>query len=428
MLAMQWQLENTQWWPPDQLRHLQLEQLRALVGQAVANVPFYRDALARIGLKKAADLAWDSFAGWPVLDKASVRSREAALQALHLPREHGALMETFTSGSTGEPVRVRHTEVSQFFSHALVLRDHFWQERDFTAKLGAIRAKTERATHAQWSPIVAAAFRSGPAATFSASADTAEQLQWLLTENPAYLYSYPGNIQAIALLSRATARRPEKLRQVVTMASMVPAGLGQLVSEIWGAKLVDTYSCEEFGTLALQCPALGGLHVMAENVYLEVLRSDGTTCLPGETGRVVVTGLHNFAMPLIRYDLGDFAEVGGACPCGRGLPILKKIVGRARNMAVDPEGRRFWPNLNVADWLEIAPLRRWQVVQSTPDALEVRVIAERDLTAAEKEHIASFLQATLRYPYRIAIVRLDAFAQPAGQKFEDFLSLMPEPA
>ena len=83
----------------------------------------------------------------------------------------------------------------------------------------------------------------------------------------------------------------------------------------WGVEVADAYSTVELGTIAHQCPANENLHVQSESILPEVLGDDGTPCLPGEVGRVVITALHNFATPLIRYELGDYAEVGEACPC-----------------------------------------------------------------------------------------------------------------
>ena len=76
---------------------------------------------------------------------------------------------------------------------------------------------------------------------------------------------------------------------------------------------------------------------------MEVLDNHGRPCKEGETGRVVLTDLHNFTMPLIRYEIGDYAEVGPPCACGRGLPVLARILGRSRNMLTLPAGDRIWP-------------------------------------------------------------------------------------
>lgn len=99
---------------------------------------------------------------------------------------------------------------------------------------------------------------------------------------------------------------------------------------------------------------------------MEILDENGKPCEPGELGRVVVTPLDNFAMPLIRYDIGDYAEVGKHCPCGRGLPVLKRIVGRVQDLVVLPSGERRWTLLsagNIESFLEIAPIRQYQFVQ-----------------------------------------------------------------
>ena len=96
------------------------------------------------------------------------------------------------------------------------------------------------------------------------------------------------------------------------------------------------YSSQEVGYIALECPTGESYHVQAENVLVEVLDDQDRPCSPGDVGRVVVTALHNFATPLLRYDIGDYAEVGAPCPCGRGLPALRRIMGRQRNMALLP--------------------------------------------------------------------------------------------
>src|SRR6185312_7578839 len=107
-----------------------------------------------------------------------------------------------------------------------------------------------------------------------------------------------------------------------------------------GIPLVDCYGCQEAGYVAIQCPEYAHYHVQGEMSLVEVLREDGAPCRPGETGRVVITPLHSFAMPLLRYDLGDYAEVGEPCPCGRGLPVLRQIYGRKKETLTLPSGER----------------------------------------------------------------------------------------
>src|SRR5262249_14466253 len=144
-------------------------------------------------------------------------------------------------------------------------------------------------------------------------------------------------------------------------------------------EVVDSYSSEELGYIGLQCPGREHYHVQAENLLVEVLRGDGSPCVAGETGRMVVTTLHNFAMPFVRYANGDYAEVGPACPCGRGLPVLTRIAGRQRNMLMRPDGVQHWPSFPTEVWGGIAPVRQLQVVQDALDHVEVRLVLPRDL-------------------------------------------------
>src|SRR3546814_5152572 len=83
-----------------------------------------------------------------------------------------------------------------------------------------------------------------------------------------------------------------------------------LAREVWGLKIVDMYSTQEIGYLAFQCPQHDHYHVQAEAALVEVLNEAGESCRPGEIGQVVTTPLLNFAMPMIRYAVGDLAEVG----------------------------------------------------------------------------------------------------------------------
>jgi phenylacetate-CoA ligase len=138
----------------------------------------------------------------------------------------------------------------------------------------------------------------------------------------------------------------------------------------------------------------------------------------------VVTPLHNFAMPLLRYELGDIAAPGGGCACGRGLPVLQGIAGRVRNMAHDPTGRWFQPALGRA--MRSVPLRQFQVRQRSLSLLEVRYVADRDLTAAESEILRSAMREDLGYPFEVALEKVAAIERSPGGKFEDFICLLPD--
>lgn len=423
MLAMQWQLEKSQWWPEQVLRERQFTQIRALVAHAVSNVPAYRGLLAAAGLQTATQIDGRTFAALPLLAKSQLRANGDALRARAIPSGHGDTFEVRTSGSTGEPVRVLHSRMSEFFFHALVVRAHLLYARDLGAKFGAIRLASRRSSSPDWG-VMAAMFRTGPACAIDAMAGVQAQLEWLLEERPAYLVAHPSNLRELVLHSAASGRRPQGLRELMTFGETLPPDLRDLARTHWEVEITDGYSCREIGPLAFECPGHGVYHVHAENAFVEVLNDADTPCAPGETGRVVITPLHNFAMPLIRYDIGDYAEVAEPCACGRGLPGLKRIVGRVTNMAVDPTGRRFWPGLRASMLMVGAPMRQLRLVQHEPHRMELRYVMDRDLTEAERAAASQGLAEMLGYPYTVDFTRVAALERGPGGKYEDFVSLL----
>jgi phenylacetate-CoA ligase len=217
-----------------------------------------------------------------------------------------------------------------------------------------------------------------------------------------------------------TIRLPA-LREVRTVSEIVTPGLRAACREAWGVPLADAYSSQEHGYLALQCREGGGLyHVQAERVLIEILDDGGRPCSPGQIGRVVVTDLHNFASPLIRYEIGDYAELGTSCPCGRGLPVLSRIIGRQRNMVTLPTGEKRWP---LVGYLAAEPVRQYQVIQRRSGRLEVRLVPARPFTRAEEERVRALLvEKAFGYPFEIDFVYLEEIPRQPNGKFEEFMS------
>ena len=416
------QLDYSQWFSADELRDYQLGQLKVLLRHARATVPCYASSLAGLDLD---DLDWNSFASLPTLGRPDLQERFAALRSRAPPPSHGKPVEGQSSGSTGTPIRFLRTVASQFFWQALTVREHLWHQRDFSGKLAAIRVRVEEKHLPNWGAPVATIYATGPAAALNVRTDTSAQLDWLLQEDPDYLITHTSNLGALAELSLRKGVRLPRLRQARSFSEALRPTLRETVRDAWGVEIADVYSCEEAGYIALQCPEHEHYHVQAENLIVEILDADGKPCAPGETGEVVLTTLHNFAMPLIRYRLGDYAELGDPCACGRGLPVLRRIHGRQRNMLRLPDGRQLWPSFPSSLWLAVAPLERFQVIQRDVRDIEVNYVMSRNLTPDEETRLAAALTARLGFAFTFDWQRREHLERTSGGKFEDFMSLVP---
>ena len=319
------------------------------------------------------------------------------------------------------PVAFYQTGLTQHFWRALTVREHLWHRRDFSGKLAAIRSNVEDGSAPGWGPATDAVVETGPSSLLNIRADVDAQLDWLAREDPEYLITHPSNLRALAQHALARKLRLTRLKQLRTFGEVLPPETRTLCENAFGVGIADTYSSEEAGYIALQCDARS-YHVQAETLLVEVLDAADKPCTTGEIGRVVLSTLHNFAMPLIRYDIGDYARVGAPCACGRGLPVLAQIAGRQRNMLRLPDGTQHWPSFMEDRWADIAPIRQLQVVQKQLDEIVLRVVAERPLTADESRKLAMTFQDMLKFPHRIDVERVEAISRGANAKFEDFVS------
>ncbi len=266
---------------------------------------------------------------------------------------------------------------------------------------------------------------TGPSVGLDVHVGIDEQVKWLIREAPEYLLTYPSLAVALIEHMQRDGLTLPSLREIRTFGELLDPRLRPLCQRVLGISVRDSYSSQEVGYIAIQCPATEEYHVQAESLLVEVIDDHGQPCKPGEVGRVLVTTLQNFAMPLIRYEIGDYAEVGEPCPCGRGLPVLRRIVGRQRNMAILPDGREIWPctsdTLLQPEFMEhLPPISQFQVVQVQPDAVDVYIVAERKLTDDEEPLISGLIYEAFNWPMQVNIVYVDEIKRGAGGKFEDY--------
>jgi phenylacetate-CoA ligase len=251
------------------------------------------------------------------------------------------------------------------------------------------------------------------------------QAEWLRQIVPGYLLTYPNNLSALLDLAEADPRDRiglGRLKQVRTIGESLRDSLRERCRRVLGVGIADVYSTQEVGVIAIECPRAGGYHVMAEGLVFELLSDDGRPCAAGETGRVVVTDLHNFATPLIRYDLGDLAEADGPCVCGRGLPKIRRILGRERNLLRLPDGRRYWPLVGAFGYREIAPVRQYQIIQRSLERVTLRLAVERPLGVAEESGLAEKLVEFLGHRFAVDFdYCTPSIPRGPGGKFEDFV-------
>jgi len=424
-------LRETERLPVDELLLGQSRQLKRLLQWSLRKSRFYQragwanDVLRDINRRPGA--FWDIWRRIPVLAKSDLRAHGGIIHSGNIPEGHGPIGWTLTSGSTGIVVEVGTTAITRALWFALTVREHLWQGRDASKRLGAIRYRgaADRDPAGRdlptWGPPVGSHFRTGPASVIHVGHDVDTLAKWLTRFDPHYLLAYPSIAEPLLERLDDAPARPACLEEFRFFSEPVDPELEQRLVDR-GLRVTDVYSANEVGNIAFRCER-GSLHVQAESVLVEVLDERGQPCALGETGRVVLTALHNLATPLIRYDLGDYAVLGNPCACGRGLPVIRQVRGRVRSLVRTPDGRRSWP-VELGKIRRVPVIRQAQFVQSAIDTILVNVISDRPLTTGEQIEGTDAVRAALGYPFNVEFVRVDEIPRGPTGKFEEFMCLL----
>lgn len=436
-LALQYQYRQSERWDAETLRAHQWIQLRHLLTHADRTMPFWRTRLRDAGILPDTALTPEIWSRIPILTRAQTQDAGTALHCRSIPAAHGEITTAATSGSTGRPLNVIKTDVQQIFWKSFLIREMFWQKVDFRAKNGSIRTMRDITTKpgaglrlTDWGAPINTLSTTGPGVMFEIRRPIAEQAAWLLREDPEYLLTFSSNFALLAQYFRDSARRPKRLRKLRGFAEIVTPDARALCREVFGTEIIDAYTAEEIGYIALQCPdhapsaqlsdEITPLHVMAEGVYLEVLDEAGKPCGPGEIGRVVVTPLHNFAMPLLRYEIGDYAECGGPCPCGRGLAVLNRIIGRSRDRVIMPDGTGRAAFFGSKKFYQVPAIRQFQGAQTARNVIELRLVVRHPLTLDEESLITGLVRDDLDPSFQVRFVYVDEIPRRPSGKIEEF--------
>lgn len=417
------QLDASERLDPAGLAELQGRGLAALAEHAARFAPGFAARLERAGLVASDLRAVADLGALAPMTRRALQDGDGAY-ARAIPETHQPTSWVETTGSTGQPVRVMHTLATQVEWLALTLREHSWHGSDFARPLAAVRANIDKVQHLpDWGSAVRLVARSGPSVLVPGTMPMAEIVAFLRALQPGQLVLYPTLLVTLCDQLERSGDTLPGLQRVRTIGEMLQPERRRRAAALLAAPVTDLYSSRELGHIAIECPVSGLYHV-PEGLVVEVLDADGRPCAEGEEGDLVITGLRNYATPLVRYRIGDRAIRGGACACGRALPTLARVMGRERNMVRMPDGTRAYPPLASQSFWQHGPVVQFQFVQHRVDEIEVRLAVTRPVAKAEEQAMTRAIHAMLGHAFPLRFSYFDEALPPApGGKSEEFVCL-----
>jgi phenylacetate-CoA ligase len=418
-------LKQTERLDAGDLQAYQRRLLERVVRHARAQTDYYCDALAVL-FDADGTIDWGRWAEVPILTREAAQANPEALYARSIPEPVGKPTEIRTSGSTGRVMPILWDQLAGFAGQMLDARFYEWHGIDTAGSLAIIKsfadggkAFPDGARSRGWHLF-------GPnAGLFELNSATGfeQQIEWLERRRPDYLASYPNNILELARTLGAARARRLGLKALMPFGETVSEDARAEIEEIFAIPLLDRYGSTEVGQISAQCPMSLRHHVSMENVFLEILDDDNKPVKPGEQGRVVVTGLYNYSMPFIRYEQADYAILSpDACPCGRSLTSIERIVGRARSVFRFNDGSSRFPYLKPREIMPFLPHRQIQVAQTHLDRVEIRYVPDPSCDTIDLEGLARFIHERLHPSLKVETRAMESIPRAPGGKYFDYVS------
>lgn len=367
-------------------------------------------------------------AGLPVMRREDFRVLVASHEAA-VPPDHGVLHTHQSSGSAGVPVSFSRSELANRISTSHYWADHNRQGRDLQASMAIVTGNPgeHRDTHLEiagdpWLHPGTQLARNAPQFTML------EHAQWLCKTAPTYWATTPATLSAVISLIKLKGLTAPRLTQVMTSSHAVEPALRERARRVLGgASIRDRYSCEEVGPIAFQCPESDDYyHVAVANVIVEITDDQGSPVEDGNQGNVLITGLHQWASPAVRYDLGDIATGHSHCPgCGATVPALSKLLGRKYFLVNEGTGSVRHVRLLAEHWLACGPVREHRVVQTGLHSFRIEVVMDHAMTPSEGLAIQAMLKRVVGAEFTFGLMQLEAISWPASAKRQEFVGLLP---
>ena len=403
-------LEQTQYDPFEVVEARQLKALQRMLRHAFETVPLYRERWTKAGIHPYEVRSLDDFKQFPILTKTDIRTQGESL--LSSAFDKSKLRLKTTSGSTGVPLRIRIAERDVQWKYACTLRSDQWsgwklgqrvakvwgnpEYRQFGLRGRITNRLVDRAVHLDTCELTAERIE-----TFTKT---------LRRHQPGLIFGHAHSLYLLACELRDRGIDDIRPNGIISTAMPLHHWQRVVIEEVFGTQATNRYGCEEVSLIASECEVHDGLHIAAESVYVE---------MPG-----IVTDLSNYAMPLIRYEIGDVLTAKpGRCACGRGLPMLATIEGRDADYVTTPSGTRISGiSLTENYALHIPGTAQVQIIQETPTFLRLRLVRDEHFSDASRRQIATLTEQLFGPAMRHEVELVEKIAQEPSGKYRFCIS------
>ncbi len=416
------EMEQTQWLPQDKISALQVRRLREYLMDVGKQVPYYRELFDKIGFFPADVSSLKDLERLPLTDKAVIRTNTDSLKA-----ENSKDLARFnTGGSSGEPLifyigkkRISHDVAAKWRA------TRWWGVDIGDPEIVVWGSPIELGAQDRVRYIRDKILRTRLLPAFEMSTDKVNGfIQEIRSVRPSMLFGYPSAIAHIAAQAQAQGTRMDDLgiKVAFVTSERLYEHQSEKIKSVFGCKVANGYGGRDAGFIAHQCPE-GGMHITAEDIIVEIIDGAGKALANGEAGEIVVTHLATNEFPFIRYRTGDIGILSDAsCNCGRGLPLLQEIQGRATDFVVAQDGTVLHGLALIYVLRDLTGVREFKIVQEDLNNIFVKIVTDNTYNRDDEKIIQTEFRKRLGQGVHIDIEYVDTIETEKSGKFRYVVS------
>lgn len=423
------EIEKRQYWSEAQLQAWQLERVQAVVKHAFETVPFYRSLYKSAGVMPEDIQTLADIQHLPCISKQDVQEQgDAMISDLYIKSE---LVADASGGSTGRPTHF-YKDKNQYQRRAAdQVRHDRWSGWDLGDPYALIwGAQKDIKAISSWKQRVVTQFlhRVIPLDAFDLTVERMlNYVDVLESSQPPMILGYAN---ALATFARfLVSNRPDhaiRPQGIISSAEALSEENRAIIESTFRCKVLNRYGSREVGLIASECPLQTGLHLNADNVFVEVgdfskSVEEGAKRLPRlcgdeESGEIIVTDFWNMGMPFIRYRMGDEGALRSkACGCGRTLPLMGAVSGRVSDFIVAMDGRRIHGEYFTHLFYDLASVEQFQLIQEKLDHIQIKVVTNGE--AFDQSGLIAQVKDACGEDVQVDIVMCDHIAPTASGKY-----------
>jgi len=404
-----------QWKNESNLKKLQLKRLKKIVKFAYNNIPFYKEKFDREGVTPKDLRRLEDIKKFPVTTKEELKSNFKKL--LNSKINLSKCIIASTSGSTGNPLKIVYDEKADDFSKAINMRSYISNGLSPFSKwanIGDVRTETKQT----WFQRLGV-FNLLNINLFD---ELERQIASLDSNKIEFLTGYPSQLQLIAEKLISSGKKL-KIKKVFSTAETLSQKQREIIEKGFHAPVIDLFGCIEVNRTAWQCAKQEGYHIDIDSVILEIINSKGNDCPPEEFGRVIYTSLYNYAFPIIRYDIGDIAILSrNKCSCGRGLPLLKTILGRKDDFLINYLGEKISPLKVHLIFKHSLGINSYQLIQKSNKSLKMYLVSNEKFSKDTIKDIKHKLHKLIGTKCKISCKKVKTLPKEGKNKFRSVIN------